>query len=73
MNIANTHSEEAGESLSRRIVEAEMRSTAAADALAALTRTEADTVEAEQRFNEEMDALLSLRQQLWELRSPYGA
>jgi hypothetical protein len=50
MSTANTHFEAAVESLSRRIAEAEMRSTAAADALAALSRTEADTVEAQQQL-----------------------
>lgn len=64
MSIANTHFEAAVERLSRRITEAEMRSTAAADALATLTRTEGDTAEAEQRFKEEMDALWVLRRQL---------
>ncbi|MHB2204933.1 hypothetical protein [Methylobacterium sp. CM6257] len=73
MSTANTHSEEAVAGLNRRIVEAEMRSTAAADALAALTRTEGDTAEAEQRLNEEMDALWVLRRQLWELRASEGA
>ncbi|WP_456685336.1 hypothetical protein [Bradyrhizobium sp. P5_C11_2] len=73
MSIANTHFEAAVESLSRRIVEAEMRSTAAADALAALTRTEADTAEADQRFKEEMDALWVLRRQFWELRAAESA
>ena len=72
MSIASTHFEEAVESLSHRILEAELRSTAAADALATLTRTEADTVEAQRQLWEEMDALLALRQQLWELRSSDG-
>jgi hypothetical protein len=73
MGIANTHFEAAVESLSRRIVEAEMRSTAAAHALAALMRIEGDTAEAELQLNEEMDALWILRRQLWELRSLEGA
>jgi hypothetical protein len=73
MSIASTHSEAVVESLSRRIVEAEMRSTAAADALAALTGTEDDTDEAEQRFKAEMDALWVLRRQLWGLRAPEDA
>jgi hypothetical protein len=73
MSIASTHFEAVVESLSRRIVEAQMRSTAAADRLAALTRTEADTVEAQRQLWEEMDALLALRQQLWDLRSLEGA
>lgn len=42
MSITNTHYEEAVASLIRRIVEAELRSTAAADRLAALIRTEAE-------------------------------
>ena len=46
-----------------------MRSTAAADRLAALTWTEADTVEAQRQLWEEMDTLMVLRRQLWELRS----
>jgi hypothetical protein len=73
MSIASTHFEAAVEALSRRIVEAEMRSTEAAEALAALTRTEVETVEAQRQLWEEMDALLALRQQLWELRSSDGA
>ena len=73
MSTADTHFEAAVESLSRRIAEAEMRSTAAAGALAALSRTEADTVEAQRQLWEEMDALLALRQQLWDLRSLEGA
>jgi hypothetical protein len=66
MSTADIHFREAVAGLSRRIAEAEMRSTVAADALAAVTRDGADTVEAERRFNEEMDALLALRQQLAE-------
>jgi hypothetical protein len=54
--------------LSRRIAKAEIRSTAAADALTSLTRTDGDTAEAEQRLKEEMDALWVLRRQLRELR-----
>lgn len=73
MSIANTQFEEAVAGLSRRIVAAEMRSTAAADALAALTKAEDDTIEAERWFNEEMDALWVLRRQLWELRSSEGS
>ena len=72
MSAPSTQAEDAVADLNRRIVEAEMRTTAAADALAALVRTEADTAEAERWFNEEMDALLTLRQQLWEFRSPEG-
>lgn len=68
MSIANTHFEKAVERLSRRIVEAEMRSTAAADGLAALIRAQAETKEAEERLKEEMDALLALRRQLLKLR-----
>jgi hypothetical protein len=73
MSIANTQFEAAVESLSRRIAEAEMRSTAAADRLAALTGTEADTVEAQRQLWEEMDALWVLRLQLWGLRASEGA
>ena len=73
MSSPGPNSEDAVANLSRRIAEAEMRSTALADALAELTRIEADTVAMERRFNEEMDALLSLRQQLWGLRLPEGA
>ena len=69
MSIANTQTEDAIADLNRRIAEAEMRSTAAADRLAALTRTEADTVEAQRQLWEEMDTLMALRRQLWELRS----
>ncbi|MHB2207992.1 hypothetical protein [Methylobacterium sp. CM6257] len=72
MSTADTQFEAAVERLSRRIAEAEMRSTAAADALTTLTRTEGETAEAEQRFKEEMDALWVLRRQLWELRAPEG-
>lgn len=64
MSTADTHFEAAVESLSRRIAEAEMRSTAAVDALAAVSKTEADTVEAQQQLWEDMDALLVLRLQL---------
>ena len=53
--------------LSSRIAEAEMRSAAAAEALTALIKTDTDTTEAEQHFNEAMDALLDLRQQLAEV------
>ncbi|MGT2477921.1 hypothetical protein ACU4GR_01390 [Methylobacterium oryzae CBMB20] len=73
MSIANTHFEAAVESLSRRIAEAEMRSTAAAGALAALSRTEAATVEVQQQLWAEMDALWVLRRQLWELRASEDA
>jgi hypothetical protein len=55
--------------LGRRIAEAEMRSTAAADRLAALTGTEADTTMVEQQLWAEMDALWVLRRQLWKLRA----
>ena len=73
MNGARTHLEAAKADLNRRIAEAEMRSTAAADRLAALTRTEADTVETERQLWEEMDTLQALRRQLWELRVSDGA
>jgi hypothetical protein len=73
MSIAGTHFDAAVESLSRRIVEAEMRSTAAADALSALIRTDTVTIEAERCFAEEMTMLLVLRRQLLELRSSEGA
>jgi hypothetical protein len=72
MSIVGWHFEAAVADVSRRIAEAEMRSTAAAGALAALSRTEADTVEAQQLW-EEMDALWVLRLQLWDLRSLEGA
>ncbi|MDE4915247.1 hypothetical protein PQI07_32190 [Methylobacterium sp. 092160098-2] len=72
MSVAGKQFEAAVENLSRRIAQAEMRSTTAAEALAALTKTEADTVEAQQWLWEEMDALLALRRQLWELRSQEG-
>lgn len=68
MSIASSHFDAAVESLSRRIVEAEMRSTPAADGLAALIRTQAQTAEAEQGLKEEMGSLLILRRQLLELR-----
>lgn len=73
MSIASTHFEAAVERLSRRITEAEMRSTAAADALAALSRAGADTLEAQQQLWAEMDALWVLRRQLWDLRVSEGA
>jgi hypothetical protein len=69
MSTASTQTGDGVADLNRRIVEAEMRSTAAADRLAALTRTEADTVEAQRQLWEEMDTLMALRRQLWELRS----
>ncbi|MGX9984646.1 hypothetical protein [Methylobacterium fujisawaense] len=59
--------------MNRRIAEAEMRSTAAAEWLAALTKTEADTVEAQRQLWAEMDALWVLRRQLWKLRAPEDA
>ena len=68
MSIGRSHFEAAVKSLSRRIVEAEMRSSAAADGLAALIRTQAETVGAEQQLKEEMAALLILRRQLLEHR-----
>ncbi len=68
MSIVSSHFEAAVEGLSRRIVEAEMRSTAAAEGLAALIRTQAETTGAEQRLKEEMGALSILRRQLLELR-----
>ena len=70
MSSARPNFEAAVESLSRRIVEAEMRSTAAADGLAALIRAQAET---ERRLDEEMDALSILRRQLLELRLSEGA
>ena len=73
MSAARTHLEATVADLNRRIAEVEMRSTAAADGLAALTRTEADTVEAERQLWEEMDTLQALRLQLWELRLSDGA
>ncbi len=73
MSSPKVQSRQALENLSRRIAEAEMRSTAAANGLAALIRTQAETAEAEQRFNEEMTALLILRRQLVELRLSEGA
>ncbi|MHB2206588.1 hypothetical protein [Methylobacterium sp. CM6257] len=73
MSIANTHFEAAVESLSRRIAEAEMRSTAATIALAALSRTEAATVEVQQQLWAQMDALWVLRRQLWDLRASEDA
>ena len=72
MSIASTHFEAAVKSFNRRIVEAEMRSTAAADGLAALIRTQAESAEAEQQLKEEMAALLILRKQLLELRLSGG-
>lgn len=68
MSISNTHVEEAVAGLCRRIAEAETRSTAAANGLAALIRVQAETTEAEQRLKEEMGALLIPRRQLLELR-----
>lgn len=68
MSAARTHLVAVVADLNRRIAEAEMRSTAAADALAALTRTGADTIEAERQLWEEMDTLQALRRQLLELR-----
>jgi hypothetical protein len=68
MTDASTSPAEAMVSLKRRIAEAEMRSSAAADALAALARCEADTVQAEQMLWKGIDALRALRQQLWELQ-----
>ncbi|CAA2161210.1 hypothetical protein MBRA_06370 [Methylobacterium brachiatum] len=65
MTDAGTSAAEAIVGLNRRITEAEMRSTAATDALAALARTGGDTVQAEQMLWEEMDALRALRRQLW--------
>lgn len=75
MSSPGPHSKDAAADLSRRIADAEMRSTAVADRLAALTMTEAEAeaMEAQQRLWEEMDALLTLRRQLWELRSSEGA
>ena len=73
MSVAGSQFEARVASLSRRIAEAEMRSKAADEGLAALARTGADTVEAERRFNEDLDALLLLRRQRWGLRSPEGA
>lgn len=72
MNIASASSEETVTSLKRRIAEAEMRSTAAADWLVALTRTGSDSVGVEQRLWNKMDALLALRQQIWKFQFPEG-
>lgn len=72
MGIANTHFEAAVESLSRRIVEAEMRSTAAAVAFAALIRVNLDTAEAERHLSTELDTLQVLRGELSEFRSQGG-
>jgi hypothetical protein len=68
MSIVSSHFEAAVESLSLRIVEAEMRSSSVAEGLAALIRAQAETTDAEQRLKEEMGALLILRRQLLELR-----
>ena len=70
MSIVTPHFEAAIESLSRRIVEAEMRSTAAAGALSVLIRSGFDTSEVEQRLNEEIDRLLIGRWWLLKLRYP---
>ncbi|MCJ2019041.1 hypothetical protein MKK84_16585 [Methylobacterium sp. E-065] len=70
MSIVTSHFEAAIESLSRRIVEAEMRSTAAAGALSVLIRSGFDTSEVEQRLNEEIDRLLIGRWWLLKLRYP---
>jgi hypothetical protein len=72
VNIASASSEETVTSLKRRIAEAEMRSAAAADWLVALTRTGSDTVGVERRVWNEMDALLTLGQQLWKFHFPEG-
>jgi hypothetical protein len=73
MSAARTHLVVTLADLNRRIAEAEMRSTTAADGLAALTRTEADTVEAERQLWKEMDTLQAMRRQLSELRFLSGA
>ena len=70
MSVVSSHFEAAVESLSRRIVEAEMRSTAAAARLAALAKAQATTTEAEQRLDEETGALLVLRRRLPNSCSP---
>lgn len=70
MSDADIHFAEAVADLRHRIVEAEMRLTAAADALTALIKTGSDTAEVEQRLNEEMDRLLVLRRRLVELQLP---
>ena len=70
MSIVTPHFEAAIESLSRRIVEAEMRSTAAAGALSVLIRSGFDTSKVEQRLNEEIDRLLIGRWWLLKLRYP---
>lgn len=72
MSEADADHEAAIADLTRRIAEAEMRSTAAAEGLATLAKTGADTAEAERQLDEQMDTLLDLRRQLWELRSPKG-
>jgi len=66
MSTASTTSEAVVANLNRRIAEAELRSTAATDALAALIRSEADATEAERHLYEEMATLLVLRRQLAE-------
>lgn len=72
MSEASADHEAALAALTRRITEAEMRSTAAAQGLSALAKTEADTAEAEQQLDQQMDTLLDLRRRLWELRSLEG-
>ncbi len=58
------------ESLHRRIVKAEIRSTLAAGALTVLIRSGSDSSKVEQRLDKEIDRLLILRWQLLELRYP---
>lgn len=70
MSDTRTYLQETAADLNRRIASAQMRSTVAADALAALIRTGVETAEAEQHLNAEMDTLLVLRRQLAELLLP---
>lgn len=70
MSDVTACSAETAAGLNRRLVEAEMRSTAAADALTTLIRAELDTLEAERCLDEAMDTLLVLRRELAELLLP---
>lgn len=73
MKIGGNHPEDFTASLNHRIAEAEMRSTAAAGALADLIRTDGDIGGAEGRLNEELDRLLVLRRRLAEVLLPMDA
>lgn len=73
MSVSNSQAGEAIADLNRRIAEAENCSTAAANALGALARTDADTIQAKQMLWEEMDALRGLREQFCELQKLEGA